>query len=316
MDRVALFGTRRLFGVALLFAGSLIPSLTQAQCVPVKEADSTHLKYHLPASCSAEEKERYSIPAAEVVESVKSGKAVDIENAVVRDSFTLRSVNVGEEISIKKTTVVGRVDWSYATFKAVLVLHGTMFEKEANFSGATVEKDMFLDRATFQGEATFLDLKLAGVLYGRALTFKKNAIFSRALLGKGVLFRETTVFEGETDFVSARFGGNAEFTRAVFKRRANFNSAHIEGAAFFNPATFEGEASFVSARFGRTAEFTRALFKDRARFHRARIEESAFFSFTTFNKELSLYGASVSGDLFLESPNLGSEVNVDLRGFI
>jgi len=282
-----------LFAAPLLLASVLIPSPAQAQCIPIKESLPTVLKYHLPVSCSAKEREQHPLSAKEVTASVKSGKAIDIDNAVVEGPVILRSASAAEEISIKRTKVNGPVDWSYATFKGVVRLQGTTFERDADFRGAIIEKDIFLDDATFKGNGDFLDVKVSGVLYGRSLTFKKRAIFNRAVLEKSALFTGRTVFEGEADFGSARVGSSAEFTGAVFKQKASFNTAQIGGAAFFDPATFEGEADFGSARIGSTAGFARAVFKKRAIFNRTHIAETAFFNPATFEGEADFGSARV-----------------------
>jgi hypothetical protein len=50
--------------------------------------------------------------------------------------------------------------------------------------------------------------------------FKKRIKFSKC------------IFEGDTDFESARIGGNTEFIGAEFKKGVSFIQVQIEGAAF------------------------------------------------------------------------------------
>jgi hypothetical protein len=197
---------------------------------------------------------------------------------VIEGPFILKSVNVEGEITINNTTIKGQIDWSYATFKRVLNLENSIFEFEtdATFTAVTVEKDIFLDEATFCGIAVFADITVMGAFYSRSTTFKKDVTFEDGIFKKKIEFGKS-IFGGETDFSGVRIDGYANFIEAEFKQQASFNGAQIEGAAFFNPATFVGEADFISARIGSNAEFTGATFKQLASFNRAQIEGAAFF---------------------------------------
>jgi hypothetical protein len=81
---------------------------------------------------------------------------------------------------------------------------------------ATIEKDIFLDNATFVEEANFLDLLATGVFYARSATFKKGAILNSVIFKKRILFNKS-IFEGETYFTKALIEGNAEFTGEVVR---------------------------------------------------------------------------------------------------
>ncbi len=98
------------------------------------------------------------------------------------------------------------------------------------------------------------------------------------------------------NFLRTRIGGGADFIEAVFKYRAIFNGAQIEGHAFFKPATFEGEADFVSARIGGNAEFHKAVFGDQSIFNGAQIEGAAFFKSVTFQGEANFVRTRIGGN--------------------
>jgi hypothetical protein len=258
----------------------------------IKKLTDPVLKYILPDTCSDAEKDANPITAEEIVDAIKAGKDVEIINAVITGPFILKSINVEGEVTIQRTKIRDPIDWSYAAFKRVLNLENSIFETDVTFTTVTVEKDIFLDNATFWGEAKFSDITVMGVFYSRSTTFRKDVIFTDGRFKKRIDFSKST-FEGEADFVSARIGSTAGFTGAEFKQLASFNGAKIEGAAFFKRATFEGEADFVSARIGCTAEFTGAEFKQLASFNRAQIGESAFFNPATFEGEANFGSARI-----------------------
>ncbi|MCZ7391857.1 MAG: pentapeptide repeat-containing protein [Candidatus Methanoperedens sp.] len=192
-----------------------------------KEANSPVLELKFPDD--SDEKDR-TISAEEVVKAIKGGRSVEIENAVINEPFILKSANVEGEITIQRTRFKGPVDCSYADFKRVLNLKNSIFEADATFTEVTLEKDIFLDHATFLGGAEFSNITATGVFYSRLTKFKK-ATFREAAF-KNIKFNKST-FEDEADFGSAQIGGSAEFVGVRFKKKANFNSIHIQGHAFF-----------------------------------------------------------------------------------
>jgi hypothetical protein len=124
---------------------------------------------------------------------IRSGWAVDIENAVIRGPFTLKSIGAERDISIKRTTITDPMDWSYATFKGVLTLTEVIFEKATDFTAVTIEKDIVIDKAIFKETALFRDLQVAGVFYGRSLLFEQGTVFERANFAKDAFFTENTI---------------------------------------------------------------------------------------------------------------------------
>ena len=251
----------------------------------IKEIKADLLKYILPNKCSEKEKNANPISAEEVVEALRSGKAVEIINAIIKGPLIIKSMIIEGKVTIEQTNIKGFVDCSYTMFKKVLSLKHSTFENDANFNAVTIEKDFFLDEATFLGEANFLNLIVMGIFYGRATRFKKGAIFNEATFKKSIDLQKSIFEEGEADFLNAQIGTYATFHGAIFKRKARFNSVRIAGAAFFSEATFEGEADLVDAQIGSNADFTEAVFKQKASFNGAQIAGTAFFSPAIFEGE-------------------------------
>ena len=204
------------------------------------------LTYHFSEGLAEEKRE---IAASEIVSAIRAGKAVDIENAVIRGPFILRSVSVKGDITIKKTTITDKVDWSYANFKGRVTLTEDTFEKEAVFQGDLFGKSVNLDNAIFKQQASFI----------------------AAQIGQDASFQGTS-FEKQAMFFNLRIGNGANFDKAVFKDWMSFDGAWIEGVAFFKEVNFEGAAYFIGTRIGKGAFFSGANFASRVSFQDASFE--------------------------------------------
>ncbi len=282
--------------VILMALLALSPIASKAETQPAgKMAQGTKavLEHHF--SADRPEIER-TIPSQEIIDAIRAGKAVDIENAVIRGPFILQSVSVEKDISIKKTKITDRVDWSYANFKGRVTLEGDIFEKEAVFQGATFERDVDLDGTFFKGLASFTSVRI-----------EKDAAFNGATFGK------------PAEFFNIRIGDSVDFNKAIFKDRLSFDGAQIMGAASFQEARFGGAAYFVGARFEGGAFFTGAQFQNLADFHtsefieethwkgtyfggdthftNARIEQGASFNKATFKKKAMFFNIGLGSDI-------------------
>jgi uncharacterized protein YjbI with pentapeptide repeats len=122
------------------------------------------------------------------------------------------------------------------------------------FKENTIKKNICFDDATFKGEADFW-----------GATFEREAYFGEATFeGKAYFWGAT--FEGEAYFGRATFKGEAVFWGATFERKAYFGGATFEGKAYFWGATFEKKAYFREATFEGEAGFSKAIFKGEAYF--------------------------------------------------
>lgn len=285
------------------------------------EETPVFLRYILPDDWSEKEKEAKPIAAKKVVDAIKSGKKVEIINAVIEGPLILKSSIVNSEVTIQRTKIRGTVDCSYATFKQVLSIMNSIFENDAIFTEAVVEKDIFLDKVTFMGKVKFSDFKVKGVFYSRSTSFKKDAIFDGATFDKRIEF-DKSVFEGNAIFTDTRIGAAAHFTEAKFKQKTSFDSSQIQGIAFFGSAIFEKEASFglmrigsadfTETKFGQQTNFTSsqirgealfqsAIFEGEARFVFMQVGGSASFIEAEFKQQINFYGSQIQGEaLFIK----------------
>ena len=273
-----------------------------------KEVTSTSLKYICPDNSSETEKEANPITAEEIVDAIKSGKNIEIINAVIEGAFILKHINIDGKITIQRTKIKGQVDWSYAAFKQVLNLENSTFETDATFTGIMVEKDIFQDNVTFLGDATFSDITVNGVFHSRDSTFKKQAIFVESIFKKRVEFSKST-FEGKVDFGITRIGSVAVFNRAKFKKQVIFNSAKIEGGAFFNSAILEGDVDFIGAQIYNIVEFDKAQFKQMVNFGNAIIKMNVRFTSTIFKGKVNFNLTQIEGSALFDTSIFEDEAN-------
>jgi len=273
-----------------------------------KEVTSTSLKYICPDNSSETEKEANPITAEEIVDAIKSGKNIEIINAVIEGAFILKHINIDGKITIQRTKIKGQVDWSYAAFKQVLNLENSTFETDATFTGIMVEKDIFQDNVTFMGDATFSDVTIDGIFHSGDSTFKKEAIFVGSVFKKRVEFSKST-FEGKVDFGITRIGSVALFNGVKFEKQVIFNSTKIEGATFFNSAILEGDVDFIGAQIYNTVEFYKAQFKQMANFGSARIKINVRFTSTIFKGKVNFNLTRIEGSAFFDTAIFEDEAN-------
>jgi hypothetical protein len=251
----------------------------------IREITEHCYRYILPKVSPEEEQEVEPIPAQEVIQAVKTGKSIEIINAVIEGPLTLESIAVTGKIAIKGTRIKGRFDFSYAECKQVLDFHSTTFLSEVNFTGATITKDIILQKTTFHEKADFTDMIVEGALYGESCKFLNEVDFTAAQIKRRAVFIKG-IFENIAMFTGFNISGTAYFHSTTFLKAANFGSAHIKGRAIFEGAIFEDNFDFASGRIGACAEFKNSLFKKNAVFHRTQIEESAFFQNTNFEGDV------------------------------
>ena len=260
----------------------------------VVETTPLSLRYIIPDDWSEEEKEANPIAAKKVVDAIKSGKKVEIINAVIEGPLILRSIVVDGEVSIQRTKIKSSLDWSYAVFKQVVSLESSIFESDAIFIEGSIEKDLFLDNVTFHGNVIFQDITVNGVLYSRCAIFRKNARFIDATFKRRVEF-DKSIFQGDVNFKGVQIKGTAVFTGVKFKQKCNFISSKILDAAFFNLVIFEDEADFGQAWIGGLAQFEKTIFNKRINFNTINIEKNAIFRAAIFEGDAIFKGSCIKG---------------------
>ncbi len=117
-----------------------------------------------------------------------------------------------------------------------------------------------------------------------------NANFSRAIFIKEADFINTT-FSIKANFSRATFTKETDFFGATFSAKVNFWRVTFAKEVYFSDATFIAEANFSRATFTAEANFSRATFTAAARFSLATFTGAkANFHFATFEGRAGFVG--------------------------
>ena len=230
-------------------------------------------------------------------------QVLNLEGSIFETDAIFTAITIEKDAFFKSAIFMGEAKFLRARIYSAGVFIEAVFEKLANFNGVLIEGDAFFNPVIFKGDADFASAQIGSGAEFTEAVFKQKANFNSIHI-KGVAFFNSATFkcdcEDECDcganFIGARIGSNAEFTKAVFRQKANFNSIHIKGVAFFNPAFFKGEADFISARIGSNAEFTGARFRQKASFNSSQIEGFAIFKLAFFKGEADFASARIGSN--------------------
>lgn len=229
------------------------------------------------------------IDAAEIVEKIEAGQAVEYDHVVVRGYLDLSRErlhrNITSPIRINDSIFNGQVSFNKSTLEEGFDLSGSNFTRDAyfreaefsgyayfggaefsgyaDFHGAQFNQTADFWRATFSGDANFAVATFRGESHFSGATFSSDAILGATFSRRADFVGST--FEGSANFIGATFNGEATlFDQAIFSGDADFQNARFRGMALFDEATFSGDADFNKAIFKEYADFS---FRDYSPFH-------------------------------------------------
>ncbi|ACL16764.1 Ion transport 2 domain protein [Methanosphaerula palustris E1-9c] len=189
-------------------------------------------------------------------------------------------------------------------------------KSDFNFEGAKIpESDFFKDklllrpifnRATFEGDASFVEVNFKGGASFEGANFKGDASFEGANFDRFAGFNRVTfygyarfnetTFDRDTWIKGAIFTKGASFVEANFKGGASFEGATFDRFAGFNGATFDGNSKFNRATFDGNASFNGVFFHGNVRFNETTFDGDASFNGVTFNRFGGFNGATFDGN--------------------
>ena len=201
--------------------------------------------------------------------------------------------------------ILGRADFSHATFSEEADFSHATFSEEALFNVATFSKGALFSKTTFSGNVEFnLTTFSGGAAFGEA-TFGGDVEFDGAMFGQKASFDRATfrqdasftaTFGGDASFSEATFKGGAWFEKAIFSQGARLPSATFAARASFTEAAFSGEGDFSKAAFGEDANFEKATFRREANFNEGRFSGDANFIEATFGRKALFHGSEFGGN--------------------
>ena len=135
---------------------------------------------------------------------------------------------------------------------------------------------------------------------------KSKALPMHTVFRKNLVFADCD-FRGEVDFEGAIVFGMVNFSKSVFREKANFNNLSVwakdsyfsemtaekdfsfiytsfSGNLYFRDASFNGKTSFQESSVKGKLSFNNSVFKEKAGFDLMEICGGAFFNYTVFEK--------------------------------
>lgn len=175
-------------------------------------------------------------------------------------------------------------------------LHSIEFQKSITFSHCDFLEGVNFGRSTFQESVFFQDT-----------IYKKQSDFSECIFKKRSLFYgNRTLFESEANFLNTTFLGHASFRWATFEGKANFSIVHQ-----INQDTkgFKDYADFSKACFKKRANFNCNTFFVGI-FKEATFENNTIFAETLFLKNVDFSNAKFLGETTFKDAKIGKEENI------
>ncbi len=179
-----------------------------------------------------------------------------------------------------KKTDDGTADSDEPAKEKIVKAYPVCFKGDANFSDAFIESVADFKGAHFHGKATFVRTRIDSAAFFSCYIREPKDESDES---KGEILR--TEFNGETNFIASRFGGNVSFIGVVFKDEAEFERIRVGGHVLFRPARFGDQfhrvefmkrVSFFNAHVQINAEFDGVIFKGKADFELLHIEGNLF----------------------------------------
>jgi len=251
------------------------------------------------------------VDAAEILDEIRDGKAVDLNHVrlvgsldlrelegPVRSSIAIVDCEVQDLVRMEGATFESTVSFEETKFENMVLFSGVWFNDSADFSFATFEDTVFFDSAFFGEEAEFCGTRFGRDAYFSGSIFSGTSDFNFTRFAEEYVLFDNVRFLEDAHFEDAEFGRWTNFYGSRFAEEADFLLATFPGRSFIANVTFKGDARFSSVEFMSFAEFEDSRF------------EGDFF----------LYGSTISymklnGTTFGE----GSRVhlnNTEIEGFV
>ncbi|TLY21236.1 MAG: hypothetical protein E6K68_06780 [Nitrospirae bacterium] len=311
-------------------AGTAWAACTVERAVPGEP--TLFVRYFSP-ECTKAERAAQAVPADEILEALKAGKGVSIENAMVSGDLLLTRLPTVPLASVPlPLSVLATMAGSSVT--EARVIRGPFLIKDSVFDGLLdtqlkpdmVEHRMLGDMVVFQGPVTFrgttftkgVDLSrtiFLGRVDSSAAVFLGDAFFLTCIFDKAASFEKTAFggitryyqavfhqpvtflragFSGLTNFLSVTFKKEASFSRAYFKMGTGFSGSKFEGISDFSEAVFEKNVFFSQAVFVADTYFRRAMFRGEVSFSDAEFKANDDFAKASFQQEPNFTRAKFS----------------------
>lgn len=220
-----------------------------------------------------------------IVEAVRLGVAVDIDNAVLTGPLDLEGRYVPAGFSLTNSHC------------PALVLTEARFLQVARFDGCTFDGEVKL-----KGVRADQDLSFAGVRFARALDLSDAAIEGSLVL-KGATLPESLLGSG------VRTGAAFDAAGARLQGRVELAGAHIGGDLILDGAACEREVLLAECAVGQNFSAKKSLFAGDFDARHAQVQGRADFVETTFKQPAHFCGMHVNEAVTASAAAFDSETD-------
>lgn len=238
-------------------------------------------------ACTATATTHSTVPAAEILDKLKSQSPVRYENVTIEGDVDFTTLTAYPETMDSQTISIE----SPVFFKNCVFTGKLRGFRQVN--GQTLlcafQKNLTFDGCRFNGEVNFQSVSVAGV-----------GCFTKCQFNRLTSF-EGAHFQSEAYFDEALFAQEARFQNAVFGRSANFWKSVWAGVAYFQGATYQGSAQFSLVDFRRNTDFSLSQFNGLTNFNYAKLTGRTSFSNCRFRDTVDFGKASLKEASFSES---------------
>ncbi|MCL2102001.1 MAG: pentapeptide repeat-containing protein [Fibromonadales bacterium] len=214
-------------------------------------------------SCFAANK---TIKASDIIKRLEKGESVEISDAVIEGALDFSSAGKLSRVNtaMSEARVKGNVFFFRCVFKGPvtaqknnantrfdgnLVFLESEFQKEANFSNATVFGIVNFSKSTFKENAEFNQMAI----------WAKNSYFSEITAAKKFSL-EGTSFLGSLSIVSAKFLGKFSLQETFVQENLQGSNANFDGATDFAMLRVDSRTIFRYAKFKFNPDFSESKF--------------------------------------------------------
>lgn len=227
-------------------------------------------------------------------------QGIQIVHAVIDEPLDLRNAEINYYTRLSRSLFKQELNCQNTNFKKPLDLSGSRFCGPVSFEEMKVDGDALYNDTVFEKEVEWTAATIGGKFYAKRAEFcseEKDAIFNGMKVNY-TIYLSGAKFHGPVNFVVASTGRHLMVDKAKFlhpKGLANFKSIKVGWGANLNKSEFHGPVSFLSAEVNE--EF--------------RLQETKLLNDKTSN----LSNLKVGQKLFFEVDTIRSDVDMSYGNF-
>lgn len=212
------------------------------------------------------------VEAEWLMDALRSGVAINIENAIVVGSFRLRGARITADVRLVSCEMSDFADFSYATFERTLRLEHCSLTQGACFDSVRFRSDVWFDGTVFgmpedlmlaDNARMFNDANFEGVLSASKVHFAPGTpVFLQRVRFASSVYLHDAIFDAEMNFWGARFAGGLSLQDVSIRKACTLTDVKVDGALTL-AGTHAGRKAHVSLA---RSEIARGLDLTGARF--------------------------------------------------